>query len=636
MIPSVTTESLSYQDFRDNFPFDSIRPKQYDVLKTICDAFNSGFKIVVLEAPTGFGKSPVAIALARALGSSYICSATKDLQTQYVRDFPFLRAVKGMGNFTCPVKEDFIKNGTYACGKCGILNRNEAKKRTNPDECDHKTVQYGPCRSGLTGYKHSRKTCKHCIGRDSAHSVKFHEGCRYKTYPEDYTLALPNTYDEQVEISNQRREQYQAWYKNIDKNESWSHTMSFQNFEKIRDTFTPCPYYDQLNKGIIASHSIFNYANFLIFLRWQKGLLRQKDLLVLDEGHSIENQFVDQVGLSISKRTLPRYLRRDILEDIKYSYDDSIERWLIFLENVSSELMNAIHAMTSEEIRIEALDYLQRIMDVIKDIGANPANWIISKIDIENNKLTNIEFKPLDISSYCKRLFDVCKRTLIMSATILNIDSFCRNVGLDLNSVKFISVQSDFPIRNRPIYQMNTAYLNYETLQLESVQREISDVVDNLMSLHHNDKGIIHCTSYAQVRFIEKFISRQNGRRLILTDPERYNSRDEIIMEHFSAEKPTVLISPSLHTGLDLKDDKSRFQIIVKVPYPNRKDRWIEAKRVKDGAWYDWQTCIKLVQAYGRSIRSSDDWAKTYVLDAGFKNFVWRNKFPKWYTEAIS
>ena len=63
----------------------------------------------------------------------------------------------------------------------------------------------------------------------------------------------------------------------------------------------------------------------------------------------------------------------------------------------------------------------------------------------------------------------------------------------------------------------------------------------------------------------------------------------------------------------------SRFQIIVKVPYPNRNDRWIEAKRVKDGAWYGWQTSIKLVQAYGRSIRSSDDWAKTYILDAGFQ-----------------
>jgi ATP-dependent DNA helicase DinG len=45
--------------------------------------------------------------------------------------------------------------------------------------------------------------------------------------------------------------------------------------------------------------------------------------------------------------------------------------------------------------------------------------------------------------------------------------------------------------------------------------------------------------------------------------------RDEVIAEHVNSTKPNVLISPSLYTGLDLKDDLSRFQIIVKVPYPD-------------------------------------------------------------------
>ena len=63
-----TTASFLYQDFKNNFPFETIRPKQHDILKKICDAFNSGFKVVVVEAPTGFGKSPVAIAVARYAG----------------------------------------------------------------------------------------------------------------------------------------------------------------------------------------------------------------------------------------------------------------------------------------------------------------------------------------------------------------------------------------------------------------------------------------------------------------------------------------------------------------------------------------------------------------------------------------
>ena len=56
-----------------------------------------------------------------------------------------------------------------------------------------------------------------------------------------------------------------------------------------------------------------------------------------------------------------------------------------------------------------------------------------------------------------------------------------------------------------------------------------------------------------------------------MTDPEI--QRDEVIYQHENSIRPTVLISPSLHTGLDLKDNLSRFQIITKVLYPNKSDR---------------------------------------------------------------
>jgi Rad3-related DNA helicase len=46
---------------------------------------------------------------------------------------------------------------------------------------------------------------------------------------------------------------------------------------------------------------------------------------------------------------------------------------------------------------------------------------------------------------------------------------------------------------------------------------------------------------------------------------------------------------------------------------------------------------VKAVQSYGRSIRSKDDWAKTYVLDSSFGDFLKKNQnmFPDWFTSAI-
>jgi len=92
-----------------------------------------------------------------------------------------------------------------------------------------------------------------------------------------------------------------------------------------------------------------------------------------------------------------------------------------------------------------------------------------------------------------------------------------------------------------------------------------------------------------------------------------------------------------MQTGIDLKDDLSRFQIILKVPYPNISSEKIKARQRTNKEWYNWKTCVDLIQAYGRSIRSEDDYAETYVLDESFTNImVYNSKYlPRWFTDAI-
>ena len=116
----------------------------------------------------------------------------------------------------------------------------------------------------------------------------------------------------------------------------------------------------------------------------------------------------------------------------------------------------------------------------------------------------------------------------------------------------------------------------------------ILELYRQIMTAHKGRKCIIHTTSYEQLNFIKQNISKLNQRRLLETNPDV--ERDEIINEHFKSSKPTVLISPSLQLGLDLKDHLSRFQVITKVPYPSLGDRWIDEKRKRSEQWYSWQT----------------------------------------------
>ncbi len=570
-------------DYIKNFPFPTLREKQSYVLKEIDAALASGYNHIIVEASTGFGKSPVAIASALTLGSSYILTSTKNLQTQYAKDFPFVRVAKGKNNFRCEVKDDFLKNRTFRCEPCGGLQSG----------CRHTSVDYGPCMND----------------KDF--------DCKYKTSLKDYQVMGKGTKEEEVLLVEGR---YQNAYS------EWSHLNNLK--EDVIRAWRPCQYFHQLNIALAAAHSVLNYA---IFLGLANKKLPSRELLIFDEAHLLETEIVRFREVVISRRKWRKYIPDLRIENQGYD----VEGWVGFLDKLRDMMLDVKIPLENMELLIEAEEDMEKLKLTIDSISLNPHNWIVSEIKLEGYEVVRVELKPLDVSPYCKSVFAKCKKSLMMSATILDSDTFCTGIGLEPDDVKVIRVGSDFPLENRPIYPLGVAYLNYDALQKDAVKQKIAGAIDRIMTEHKEHKGIIHTTSYEQLNFIKEKISKDNKQRLLETDPDI--QRDEIIKEHIDATKPTVLISPSLHLGLDLKDNLSRFQVITKVPYPSLGDRWINEKRKRNEQWYKWQTALKLVQAYGRSVRSKEDWAKTYVIDSGFGPFVRNNKdiLPDWFTDAI-
>ena len=555
-----------------------MRDKQQKILEEIEQAIKSGFKYIFLEAPAGFGKSPVAIALARYLGSSHICTATKDLQAQYSRDFPFIREVKGKSNFICIIKDEM-----------GL------------DE----TCNYGPCLKD-DGYD-----------------------CIYKTKLGDYKVQGEGTKYETVELDHFAQKKY------IDKMKSQSKIIQFD--------WKPCHYYHQKWIALKSSHTIYNYKYFLSDVFYSNNL-QKRQLLVLDEAHTVESEVADFKSFTIFNEGITGFLPK---LSIPYKNEYDIETWitfgtelreklLIFIDKASTILEKNIDQYPfTEKNLIDAITKEKNLTTVIEDMRNNKDNWIVTNVEkAANNQLRKVLVTPIDVSSYFKDILDKGSISLFMSATILSKDYLCKIGGIKSDQVKFIRVQeSNFPLKNRPIYLMNVAWLNAKTMN-QSLPA-IANAVNNIMTTHKNEKGIIHTTSYSQLRFIKENICKENAVRLIETGSKF--DRNEMLEKHYKSSKPTVLISPSLYLGVDLKDNLSRFQIIVKVPYADLTDRKISVMKQRDPNWYTWNAILKLVQAYGRSIRSKEDFANTYILDSSITFLLKQAKemSPKWFSDAI-
>jgi Rad3-related DNA helicase len=580
---------------RSFFPLETIRPKQAQVIEELDQALKSNYKFIFLEAPTGFGKSAVAVTLARFLGSSHICTSTKDLQTQYNRDFPYLSEVKGRNNFPCIIKEDM-----------GIS-----------ENCE-----YGPC-----------------LKDDDF-------DCIYKTRMSDYDVKAEGTIYENIDINKFALKKY--------------HDKAREHSQLIRIEWKPCLYYHQKWISIKSSHTIYNYKYFLSDLFYSSGANRRK-LLILDEAHTLESELSSFKNIIFSKESLTRFFPKIKLPDSKQT---DVETWINFCttlkeqftgyvekaanilgaggggggsssnNSISSSLGQDIYV--SEKNLIDALNYEKSLSSFLEDLRLNKDNWLVTNITKNeiDNTLSRIKLEPLVVSSYFEDIFDKGETSLLMSATILSKENLCKAVGLKSDDVKFIRVEnSDFPIKNRPIYLMNVAWLNARTMS-ESLPN-IVKVLDNLLTVHKNDKGIIHTTSYSQVQYIKNNLSKANLSRLIETNPKF--DRNEMILKHVQSTKPTVLISPSMFLGVDLKDDLSRFQVIVKVPYPDLTDKKVSVLKQRNPKWYEWNTILRLIQAYGRSVRNSEDYANTYILDSSVSFLLknGRDMVPKWFSEAI-
>jgi len=90
-------------------------------------------------------------------------------------------------------------------------------------------------------------------------------------------------------------------------------------------------------------------------------------------------------------------------------------------------------------------------------------------------------------------------------------------------------------------------------------------------------------------------------------------------------------------SGIDLKDELSRFQIIMKIPFPFLGSNKIKQRQKTKKEWYNFKTVVDFIQMSGRSVRSEDDWADTFVLDGSFSDLLKYNSalIPRWFSNAI-
>ena len=155
------------------------------------------------------------------------------------------------------------------------------------------------------------------------------------------------------------------------------------------------------------------------------------------------------------------------------------------------------------------------------------------------------------------------------------------------------------------------------------------------MKTNHNfvASGVVvhNCHTFKIAKYLRENLKSD---RILIHGSE---DRVQKLQEHMKSPKPTVLLSPSMQEGVDLKDDLSRFQIICKVPFPYLGDKIVKKRMHRWPWWYPLQTAKTVVQSLGRSIRNHEDHAVSYILDVDWDRFYDRHSdlFPQSFKDSL-
>lgn len=505
--------------------FGEWRAGQAELLQRVLDTDK---RFVLVEAPTGAGKSLVAAAWQKLTQKRtlYMCT-TKQLQDQVLEDFPHAKVLKGRKNY--PTRN----NPLVSCDECHL----------------------GP----------ESDKCEFCVVE------KRQDG-------------------------------------------TWIHD---------------CPYQNAKRELLAANFGVVNTALFLTECNFV-GRLSGFEQVVLDEADSIEGQLMGFAELRVGRGVI-RLL--DLEPPEKVTIEQEWQEWAVRCLRRIEQRRKVLEDYTIRERKsVENLyKQLNYFLQTLQDRGLHWVNCT-GKRERARGPWT---WKPVRVDPQAYQLlWQHAKRWLMLSATILSPEQYCRDLGLDRADVEFIRLPSTFPVENRPVHYFPVADMNYNNRQAGVA--DVVAAIDRLLDAHDGEKTLIHSVSYW---LTDAILSQTRHRKRIMRFAAA-SERGRVIEQFRRAQNGAVLLAPGLERGLDLPHDACRVVIMPKLPYPSLADKQVNARlyAYPDGNdWYTLQTARALVQASGRGVRSDDDTCTMYLLDRQFGQFYRKavRFLPPWWVEAL-
>lgn len=369
-----------------------------------------------------------------------------------------------------------------------------------------------------------------------------------------------------------------------------------------------CHYYDRIREAQSARVFTTNYD----FWMRNKSKFDEPDLLVMDEAHQAPGELQDFMSFRITREQ-----KRAFGQNMP-SVDDPVQ-WRTWAKWAYEKLA----AKHPEELSDTLRDLKQEFRRMSAVLGHG--EWVVEFM--ENGA---IHLDCTNAAQFGRAfLWGGAAKVLMVSATVNPMTA--AQLGIPEKEVKVWEAKSGFPVERRPVYFVEgSTRLSFRSQEGE--KRIWLSLIDRIVGVRQDRKGIIHTTSFERAKYI--IANSRWKSQLILNE----SSSTAATVAAFRSMPPgKVLVSPSVTTGWDFPLSQCEYQIIGKIPFPDLRTKAAKIVNKENPEWAGYAAAQTLVQSGGRGVRSADDQCETFIVDG---NFDWwfranRKYIPKWFQEAV-
>lgn len=406
-------------------------------------------------------------------------------------------------------------------------------------------------------------------------------------------------------------------------------------------------------------HLITNFSYVFVdrlYLR-EKGM-EPRLINVFDEAHTLNDAFVEHNAISISEKRLNSIVD-ELSHTLQTSNIDIFNKLKKFKKEFLAGRINEdnylVYLETLMDIYGEARDSYKHLMDgAVRKGMKNFDNYTkLSKLQKKyeglyckiddffiykyehvfdyKEKEQELSVKPIFVGDMGKQLKN-SKYTLYMSAT-MNEEFMVSTLGMEKTLTKYIHLPPVFPAANKMVVYYKPQKLNYKTMSDPTVVNKLLTNCAEIFKNHDEfeERGIFLAPSFDVAH---KVADRLRTQRLStkIFEHERGQKLVDILSMFKDHSGKAVLISPSMWEGIDLPGEMSRYQVMIKCPFPSLADKRLQYIAEKYSHVYKGMTIQKIVQGIGRSVRSMDDYAVTYFTDSQLL-WLFESKENSWLDE---